>query len=288
MKKERLNGEADTLAQSADRQDGDPCDMGDALSARVIADHLNTSFMGRPLLLLSSVDSTNLYLKNLASPTLPSGYAVVADGQTGGRGSRNRPFLSERGQGIYLSLFLRPDRPQPDLQLLTVCGALAAANAVEAVCGIRADIKWVNDLYCMGKKLCGILCEAIQPGNLQQPASVVVGIGLNTGRLPEPIRDIATSVLALTGKSGLRNSLIAELLNQFEALYLHGFCGEGRPDLLAAYDSRLYLKHQRVLVTEAQRAFAATLLGVDQRGALVVREDGGALRQLIAAEIRPL
>ena len=111
------------------------------------------------VLCLSTVDSTNNRLRELALGGAPAGQVVLADAQTKGRGRRGRVFASPKQQGIYLSVLLRPDSLPADIAEITAWTAVAVNNAIESVCGIRAGIKWVNDLVIDRKKICGILTE---------------------------------------------------------------------------------------------------------------------------------
>jgi len=192
----------------------------DKLSAEVISLKLTTSFIGRELELLPSIVSTNLYLKEIDATGISNGFTVIANEQTGGRGRRGRVFHSPGSQGIYLSILLKPDNNQKDIRLLTICAAVAVSKAIEKTCDIRADIKWVNDIFCNGKKICGILTEASVTGEVHKINTVIVGIGINTGNVPVEVKDIATSIFDATGVTGIRNQLIAEVLNNFESIYL--------------------------------------------------------------------
>ena len=121
--------------------------------------NLTTQYAAQHLCVLSTVDSTNNYLKQRAAD-LPHGYAVVADCQTAGRGRLGRSFISPSGSGIYISLLLRPNIPLERMHLMTVGAAIAACEAIQETAGFTPDIKWVNDVLMHGKKLCGILTEA--------------------------------------------------------------------------------------------------------------------------------
>ncbi len=111
------------------------------------------------IVVLDEVDSTNTEAKRLALKSAPDGTVVISDHQTGGRGRQGRSFSSPAGQGVYLTVLLRPNCTAQQLGLLTVMAAVAVCDAVEAACGVRPGIKWTNDLVLGGKKLCGILTE---------------------------------------------------------------------------------------------------------------------------------
>src|SRR5699024_2888066 len=140
------------------------------------------------LILEQSVDSTNSYLKRKAAQ-LEDGYVVIADVQTGGRGRMGRTFYSPGGVGVYLSVFLRPKLPVSSVQLITLVAALAVTDMIESLCGLEAQIKWVNDVFIDGKKACGILTEASITGENGALDYAVIGIGVNvsTRDFPEEV-----------------------------------------------------------------------------------------------------
>ena len=258
----------------------------DTLFEKFIRDGLMTSFIGQDMRILPSVHSTNQYLKELDADTVDSGFVLIADEQTGGRGRRGRVFVSRKGEGVYFSILLKLGRTQQDIRLLTVCAAVAVSRAIEDVCGIRADIKWVNDVFCDGKKVCGILTEAVVSGELQELSTVIVGIGINTGMAPPEFSDIATSVQEAAGVCGLRNRLIAGVLNQFEAVYLDYTERGNGAGVIEYYRSRLFIIGRQVLVSDVNSSYVATVQGVDDMGALIVMDDGGVVRFVSSGEIK--
>ena len=106
------------------------------------------------------LDSTNRYLKELAAKDARPGTVIIANRQSAGRGRLGRKFFSPGEKGIYMSILLRPDIPLERAVLITSMAAVAVARAIERVSGIEAKIKWVNDIFLKGKKVCGILTEA--------------------------------------------------------------------------------------------------------------------------------
>ena len=258
----------------------------DTLSSKVISDKLTTDFIGRSLTLLPSANSTNQYLKEMDTSNLPDGHVVIANGQENGRGRYGRSFISPLGEGIYMSILLTPKSAWQSIRLLTVCAAVAVSKAFEYICGVRADIKWVNDIFLNGKKLCGILTEAVMSGELGEIDTVIVGIGINTGSVPDAVKDIATSVKDETGLYGIRNSLIAEVLNQFETVYCDYVDKEKMRDILNYYDSRLFIKGREVLVNNYHNKYVAKVVGVDENAALIVTTQSGDEEHITSGEIQ--
>ena len=132
-----------------------------------------------PVQLYDTLESTNRTAKLLALEGAAHGTLVLAGGQTAGRGRLGRSFASPAGKGVYCSVVLRPPLPAANAQTATIGAAVAVCRAVQMLCGLELAIKWVNDLYYRGKKVCGILTEAgtdLESGQLEW---LVVGIGLN-------------------------------------------------------------------------------------------------------------
>ena len=262
---------------------------GDALSECRIRASLNARVFGSLVEILGTTVSTSGYIKDKAvreGASLPEGFAVLAEEQTGGRGRFGRSFACERGQGVYLSFLLRPSIPVEEAPFLTICAAVAVSNALCAVCGFEPRIKWVNDIYYDDRKLCGILTEAVISAEAGAFESVVIGIGVNTGRLPEGAGGAAISVAEITGKTGFRNALAAEILNRFEKTYTDFTRHDGRQAILRDYASRQCVLGRRVTVlAPGFESYEATPERIDEAGRLVVVKDDGTRVSLNSGEV---
>ena len=245
----------------------------DRLSAAEIRWWLTGTGVGRELEIHDLLDSTNNRAKALAAAGAAHGTAVIADSQSGGKGRLGRSFFSPEHSGIYLTVILRPDCAPDRAGLLTSLAAVAAARAVEKVSGADVRIKWVNDLYLNGKKICGILTEGglgLEAGRLEY---AVVGIGINVNRMefPPELREIATSVGNETGTSPDRNRLIAEILNELDALYgdleTGAFLEESR--------RRSNVIGREVTVIEGGKKYPARAVDIDGQGRLVIETEEG-------------
>ncbi len=245
----------------------------DRLSAAEIRRWLNGPGAGRELEIHDLLDSTNNRAKALAAAGTAHGTAVIADSQSGGKGRLGRSFFSPEHAGIYLTVILRPDCAPDRAGLLTSLAAVAAARAVEKVSGADVKIKWVNDLYLNGKKICGILTEGglgLEAGRLEY---AVVGIGINVNRMefPTELREIATSVGNETGTSPDRNRLIAEILNELDGLY--GDLETGV--FLEESRRRSNVIGREVTVIEGGRKYPAKAVDIDGQGRLVIETEEG-------------
>lgn len=250
----------------------------DNVTEAAIRRHLRTAVFGRDLQVAEVLPSTNTTARELAQNGAPEGTVVVAAAQTAGRGTRSRAFFSPQG-GVYMSIILRPR--EADGCLITSCAAVAVARAIERLCPLTVQVKWVNDLYVGGRKLCGILTEAgfALDNNLDY---VVLGIGVNVAAVefPPDIADIATS-LGNEGCAVDRNTLIAAILEEWEAAY----AAIGSGAFLAESRARSCVLGQRVTVTRGAEQFTATARDINDRGHLLVETDDGNTVTLLSGEV---
>lgn len=256
----------------------------DVLSASGIRQYLTGEAKELDLRVFDSVDSTNLVLRALANQGAPEGTVVVAASQTGGRGRKGRSFYSPQGTGVYVSILLKPKIAPDDATLITTTAAVAVCGAAEALSGKSASIKWVNDVFMDGKKICGILTEGSFDMESGQFEYAVLGAGVNVyepaGGFPAEIRAIAGSVLPASVPDG-KNRMIAEYLNRFLPLYRH----LGSAETNAEYRRRSFVLGQKVTVLAGDRANPARALDVDERCRLVVEYEDGRREALSSGEI---
>ena len=237
---------------------------------------------------LSEVDSTNVVAREKATAGAPDGYTVVAGSQTKGRGRMGRAFYSPAGTGVYMSLVLRPKNFSPQNAVkLTTMAAVAVCRAIEKVSGEKAEIKWVNDVYVRGKKVCGILTEAsfnLEDGSLEY---AVLGIGINVfppkGGFPEDVKSVAGAVFREAESDG-KNRLTAEFLNSFMEIY-NKFSQNGDESYVDDYRNRSFVIGMDVKVVNGEESRNATVLDVDHDCRLVVEFEDGLRESLYSGEI---
>lgn len=229
------------------------------------------------------VDSTNAALRRLADAGGAEGEVLIAGRQTAGRGRSDRSFYSPEGTGIYCSVLLRPTCPPALAPRLTTAAAVAVMEGIREVYGIRTQIKWVNDLYCEGRKVCGILVESAVDSEANRLAYAVVGFGINL--LPPPDgfpREIAQTAGALFASPQLlpfpsqeaaRLPLIAAVLERF--FYFYDHLKEGLH--LPAYREASFLRGKRVTYLQGRDSLSATVVDIDPDGNLLLRKDSGEL-----------
>ena len=230
-----------------------------------------------------TVSSTNTLLKERAD-TLPEWYAIISSCQTAGRGRIGRSFYSPSDTGVYLSVLLRPQLPAQEATRITTAAAVAACRAIESCTKACPKIKWVNDVFIEGKKVCGILTEGsfnMETGGLDW---TVMGIGLNVyepeGGFPEEIRQIAGSI-AKKREKNLRNKLAAAFLRQFYIL-----CNElTKADFAEEYRKRSFLIGEEILVLRGDAVLPAKALNIDEECRLLVQYEDGRKEALSSGEV---
>ena len=253
----------------------------DSLMAPVIARGLQTRWAGRQIVYLPSVDSTNRRARQLAAEGAPHGTLVIADEQTAGRGRRGRGWISPAGEGVFMSLILRPQSHPSEVARLSMQTALAVALSIAQTTGLDARIKWPNDIVCGGRKVCGMLLE--MNADEQAVHDVVAGIGINvhqTQFAPE-IEKTASSLDLLSGQRVCRAALVRAFLEAFERA--EALAAQGA--LMDAYRARSATLGQRVQVIAPAGSFTGTALEVTDSGSLIVEEEEGQRREVLAADV---
>lgn len=236
-----------------------------------------------------SVASTNELVKALASGGESEGKVILSEEQTAGRGRKGRPFFSPAGTGIYMSILLRPRLSAADATLLTTSAAVAVALAIESVSDLSTQIKWVNDVFMNGKKVCGILTEASLSLESEWLDYAVLGIGINvtlpSGGFPAELSEVATSIYQAGNPEGdLRNRLTAEVLNRFMAYYEQLKERLFLPD----YRQRMMSLGETIMVVKEHQEQPATAVDIDNDCRLKVRYPNGEEEYLSSGEVRIL
>lgn len=232
---------------------------------------------------LDSVDSTNRYARMLAKEGAAHGTLVIAEEQTEGRGRRGRGWISPAGEGIFMSLILRPQVQPSQVPMISLEMALAVCNAIARVSGLEAKIKWPNDIVCQGKKVCGMLLE--MDADAQGVHSVVAGIGINVHQtqFPEEIVHTATSLDLLCGKRLSRMEVVRAFLAAFEEV--EQLAARGTNVFMQAYRANSATIGQRVQVIALHGTYTGVAQDVTDSGSLIVIDEEGQRREVLAADV---
>lgn len=254
--------------------------MREKLSLETIKHYLDDDI---PVYFYDQIDSTNTVASELAAEgTASHGTVVFARHQTQGRGRLGRSFASPDDSGIYMSIILEPDSANP--VRITTAAAVAVCKAIETICDIRPEIKWVNDIYINNKKVCGILAEGINDHNTGHLSHIVLGIGINCKADAIPA-ELAAIAGAIEGDYSI-NQLAAEVYNQMMRL---------TGDINAAEFIEYYRRHSMVLgknitvhkggCTPDKPGVPARALDIDENGGLKVIYTDGSRETLSSGEI---
>jgi BirA family biotin operon repressor/biotin-[acetyl-CoA-carboxylase] ligase len=241
--------------------------------------------IGQTVHRLETCTSTNDAARVFAEDGFEEGFAVLADSQLAGRGTKGRAWFSPPGQGIYLSVILRP--PPDVAPLLSLMAGLAVCDALAEAAGLRVDLGWPNDVTWEGGKLAGVLSESSWSG--PHLNFVVVGIGLNVDEeaadFPEELRHSATSLRLAFGRRPPDRDLILEAL--YPALNRwYDVLKEGRTDeLIGAAEKALRLERGAEIVLETEAGpVSGAFAGLRPDGRLALGLDG-AERLFSASEV---
>jgi len=231
-----------------------------------------------------TVSSTNTLLRQRAADGEEEGLVIIASSQTEGRGRKGRSFFSPDETGIYMSVLLRPKMAAELALRITTAAAVSVCRAIEKLTSRKPGIKWVNDIYIDGLKVCGILTETAFGVSADRLDYVILGIGVNALEpqegFPEDIQGIAGSVFSKSD-GDLRVRLAAEIINRFFEIY---------PDIAdnsyaEEYRNRCIVPGQSILVIKADSSRPAEALAVDDECRLLVRYDDGSTELLNSGEI---
>ncbi|HHY77139.1 MAG TPA: biotin--[acetyl-CoA-carboxylase] ligase [Clostridiales bacterium] len=259
----------------------------DALYPVEIKRNLKTEFIGKEIIYLDSVDSTNNYGKELASRGFNDGILIVAEEQTKGRGRLGREWISQKGKGIWMTIMLKPDLKPDMASQVTLIAALSVLRGIKNVTDIDVMIKWPNDLVINGKKVCGILTEL--GAEIDIINYLCVGIGINVNSEEDDFNKIglntATSLKVTVGKTIDRKRLIVEILESFENLYKQ-FLQKGSIDyMLEEYKKHLVNLGKEVKIILKNDEVKGIAEDVNGKGHLMVRLDNGHLMEVSSGEV---
>ena len=233
--------------------------------------------------LFDELDSTNTYLKKLARAGAPEGRVIIARRQSAGRGRLGRSFYSD-AEGLYISVLIRPHMKAESMVFVTAMTAVALARAIERTVDADAVIKWVNDIFVRGKKVCGILCESAFGADALSEY-VVIGAGVNitepSGGFPADISAVAGALLPHGSGQELRSRLAAafleELFSEYARLDSRSFLDE--------YRRRSMVTGKNVSVISPTLTRHGKAVAIDDDCRLVVRFDDGTTEHVSTGEI---
>ncbi|HFI0638772.1 TPA: bifunctional biotin--[acetyl-CoA-carboxylase] ligase/biotin operon repressor BirA [Streptococcus suis] len=265
--------EAHGLTIEAARNRGYKLAEGDLLLPDLISQDLQL-----PVHLNADSDSTQLDAKQgiEAGHTSPALY--LAPYQNKAKGRFGRPFYASKSGGIYMSLRLSPHVPFLEFKPYTILAAAAVVKAIQSLCDLDIQIKWVNDIYLGQKKVAGILTEAISSMENQRVTDVIIGVGINVhiDDFPKELHQTAGNLFD-DQPPFTRNQLITAIWK--------AFFETDEKELIALYKEKSLVVGQQVSFVENQVEFKGTAIAVTDTGNLVIQLDNGKAKIISSGEI---
>src|SRR5712664_1583897 len=223
----------------------------DVLVPKLLRRRLHQSPLGKRIHHFFKTDSTNSVAMRLGEQGEPHGTLVIAEEQTAGRGRGGHTWHSEKTNGIYMTVLLRPPISPQHAPLITMVAGLAARDAILEQTGVAPDLRWPNDLLFGRKKFCGILTEMNAEQDQIHFVAVGIGINVNHDRIPAELSKIAPSLRIETKHLQSRIEIVARLLRHLDSYY-NRFVTEG-PEAIVGRFSEVssYAQGKRVRIETA-------------------------------------
>lgn len=259
-------------------------ESGTALSEHDIYSRMHEQGLFRRVVYEESVTSTQTVARQLTNDGEEEGTVVVADEQTEGKGRLGRLWSSQKGNGIWMSLILKPDVDFRHASQLTLLTAVAVTRALEKETGLNISIKWPNDLLVDGKKICGILTE--MQSDPDRILSVVIGLGINVNQhqFPDELAEKATSLSRESGQSCNRAELIAAVLDEFTRIY-QLYLSEGFSFIKPMWESHAMSIGRHISARTAKDTIEGRALGINDDGVLLLEDAEGTVHHIHSADI---
>src|SRR5215469_2802714 len=257
----------------------------DLLVPQMLSHRLYGTPFARRILHFFKVDSTNSVAMALGESGEPHGTVVIAEEQTAGRGRAGHAWHSEKTNGVYMTVLLRPPIPPQQAPLITLVAGLAARQAILDLIDIAPDLRWPNDLLMGRKKFCGILTEMNAEQDRIHFVAVGIGINVNHERIPADLSAIATSLRIETRRAHSRVEIVARLLRHLESYY-NRFLAEGPESIVARFsECSSYARGKRVRVEAPTETYTGVTEGLEPTGLLRVKRDDGRVLPVIAGTL---
>lgn len=259
--------------------------QADTLLPQHIEKALHGRTIGQHIVYYPCIDSTNRAARELALQGASHGWVVLADEQSAGRGRLERTWESQAEDDILASIIVYPELPAADSFRLTMMASIAVVQAVEQVCAVACGIKWPNDIFLNGKKLCGILSE----GRVDHDRMLfmVIGIGLNANSSMQGRGELASDAISLrdaTGQQQDRNALIIAMLEEFDRLYAIGAEGSGE-NIQHLWEEHAMMLGCMVSVHSDDDVISGIARGIMPDGSLIVQEASGREHIIVCGDL---
>ena len=254
----------------------------DLLNPQNIYRNLKTKFIGKNVLHFETIDSTNDYAKKIGNE-LRDGSVIISEEQTKGKGRLGRVWESKAGEGLWMSIIIKPNIIANKAPFITL---IAGASIVKAlnILGVDAKIKWPNDITINNKKLSGILTEL--SAEIERVNYIVVGIGMNVKDtdFEEELQDKATS-LYKENYNVSRIDIVKEILCQFEKLYLDYIEKDDKKEVLDICRQYSAIINKEIYVIKNDQKELVDCIGINEEGNLIIKNKDGNLEEIMSGEV---
>ncbi|HYT56611.1 MAG TPA: biotin--[acetyl-CoA-carboxylase] ligase [Verrucomicrobiae bacterium] len=262
---------------------------GAPLDVAKVRGHLDAKRLGTKFHYFAEIGSTNTHARELAEKGAAEGEVVLAESQTHGRGRLGRRWESPPFANLYFSVILRPKLAPVYAPQITLTAAVALAEAIDSLIPLSPVIKWPNDILVNGKKLAGILAEAVCAR--ERVEYVILGIGVNVNcpvdAMSQELRQRATSLFDVTRIHMDREFVLRRLIQDLDRCYgdLEQF---GFEAIAPQWEARFGLRGKRVRIELRDQVLIGRARGLARDGTLLVEGDDGILQKVIAGDVIPL
>ena len=257
----------------------------DILVPKLLHRRLPQGPLGKRIYHFFKTDSTNSVAMLLGELGEPNGTIVIAEEQTAGRGRAGHTWHSEKTNGIYMTVLLRPPIAPQQAPLITLVAGLAVREAIAEQTGLVPDLRWPNDLLFGRKKFCGILTEMNAEQDQIHFVAVGIGINVNHERVPDDLSAIATSLRIETKRVHSRVEIVIRLLRHLDSYY-NRFLSDGPEAIVSRFcEVSSYARGKRVRIATATGTYTGTTEGLEPGGLLRVRRDDGRTLPVIAGTL---
>lgn len=262
----------------------------DLISRDIIKNSLQKNGFNLDVYFHKIVNSTNLEAKRLIlNSSIPNPSLIIANEQSQGKGRFGKIFFSPKNSGIYFSIIENSFTNLKNSTFITICTALAITRAIEKLTGFSTQIKWVNDIFFNGKKICGILTEAITNFETGEIEKLIIGIGINFSTIdfPKELESAGSlfSPLSLNSNKITRNDLIINIVTELD-LFFKNFNSLNYREIIEEYKSKSNILGKEVLVTLPNTPpFSAIAVDIDEFGHLIIKKESNEILSLNYGEV---
>jgi BirA family transcriptional regulator, biotin operon repressor / biotin---[acetyl-CoA-carboxylase] ligase len=245
---------------------------------------LNTDIIGRNFIYAEEIDSTNTFLLDKKNKTLTDGTVVFAERQNKGKGRKERVWYSVKDQNLTFSILLANKKYFGKLvSLINLATSLAVAQSIENLFQLNTNLKWPNDVLIKGKKVCGILLEALSQGSKIERLAIGIGINVNQTMFQGSFNIPPTSIKLESNENIERERLLAEVLNNFEELLERILT---TPEvILKDWKSRCRMIGEKIEVSDNNISKYGVFDDLDENGFLLLKSKDNKIEKIYFGDV---